>query len=131
MGSNGTRVGEPTRRDRLLVSTIAVALLILLGATGEDLGMDRLLKPNTPEARTHSLFRQGCMLYELIPTKPEHRLKPLMERFAHAAVLGAQEFLIALTFGSTNFAIFEIVSDEMKGSWLRALIRDALSADLG
>jgi hypothetical protein len=32
--------------------------------------------------RTHSLFRQGCMLYELIPNMPEHRLLPLMQRFA-------------------------------------------------
>src|SRR5271156_3268996 len=34
-----------------------------------------------PKHRTHSLFRQGCMLYELIPTMPEPRLRPLMERF--------------------------------------------------
>ena len=30
------------------------------------------------------MFRQGCMLYELIPTMPEHRLTPLMARFAEA-----------------------------------------------
>ena len=46
--------------------------------------MDRLLKSNTSKARTHSLFRQGCMLYELIPNMPEHRLMPLMEKFAEA-----------------------------------------------
>ena len=72
-----------------------MALLTLLGATlgatGEGLGMDRLLKPNTSKARTHSLLRQGCMLYELIPTMPEHRLRPLMERFAQA-VSEAREF---------------------------------------
>jgi len=34
------------------------------------------------KTRTHSLFRQGCMLYELIPNMPEHRLLPLMRRFA-------------------------------------------------
>jgi hypothetical protein len=48
------------------------------------LGMDRLLKSNTSKTRTHSLFRQGCMLYELIPTMPEHRLAPLMQKFAEA-----------------------------------------------
>jgi hypothetical protein len=48
----------------------------MLGAAGESLGMDRLLKSNTAKTRTHSLFRQGCMLYELIPTMPEHRLSP-------------------------------------------------------
>jgi hypothetical protein len=50
--------------------------------------MDSLLKSNTSKTRTHSLFRQGCMLYELIPNMPEHRLMPLMEKFA-GAVPGA------------------------------------------
>ena len=44
--------------------------------------MDRQLKSNTSKKRTHSLFRQGCMLYELIPNMPEPRLLPLMQRFA-------------------------------------------------
>jgi len=85
MGLSSTCVGEPTRRDRLLlVSAFATALLTLLGAVGESLGMDRLLKSNTSKTRTHSLFRQGCMLYELIPNMPEHRLTPLMAKFAEA-----------------------------------------------
>jgi len=46
--------------------------------------MDRLLKSNTSKTRTHSLFRQGCMLYDLIPNMPEHRLTPLMQNFAKA-----------------------------------------------
>lgn len=83
MGLSSTRVGEPMRRDRLLlVSAFATTLLTLLGAVGESLGMDRLLKSNTSKTRTHSLFRQGCMLYELIPTMPDQRLFPLMARFA-------------------------------------------------
>jgi hypothetical protein len=85
MGLSSTRVGEPMRRDRLLlVSAFAMALLTLLGAVGESLGMDRLLKSNTSKTRTHSLFRQGCMLYELIPNMPEHRLAPLIAAFAKA-----------------------------------------------
>ena len=85
MGLSATRVGDPMRRDRLLlVSAFAVALLTLLGAVGESLGMDRLLKSNTSKTRTHSLFRQGCMLYELIPNMPEHRLSPLIAAFAKA-----------------------------------------------
>jgi len=44
--------------------------------------MDRHLKVNTDKRRTHSLFRQGCMLYDLIPTMPDSRLLPLIERFA-------------------------------------------------
>ncbi len=92
MGLSSTRVGEPMRRDRLLlVSAFAVALLTILGAVGESLGMDRLLKSNTSKIRTHSLFRQGCMLYELIPNMPEHRLFPLIEAFAKA-VSQAPEF---------------------------------------
>jgi hypothetical protein len=83
MGMGGIHVSTPARRDRLwLIAAFAVALLTLLGAAGEALGYDRDLKSNTSKRRTHSLFRQGCLLYELIPTMPEHRLLPLMERFA-------------------------------------------------
>ena len=92
MGLSSTRVSEPMRRDRLLlVSAFAMALLTLLGATGESLGMDRQLKSNTSKTRSHSLFRQGCMLYELIPNMPEHRLTPLITAFAKA-VSQASEF---------------------------------------
>jgi hypothetical protein len=83
MGMAEMRIAEPERRDRLLlISAFAMALLTMLGTAGESLGMDRLLKSNTSKTRTHSLFRQGCMLYELIPNMPEHRLVPLMQRFA-------------------------------------------------
>ena len=83
MGMAELRIAEPERRDRLLlISAFAMALLTMLGAAGESLGMDRMLKSNTSKTRTHSLFRQRCMLYELIPNMPEHRLLPLMQRFA-------------------------------------------------
>jgi len=83
LGMGSVRVSTPDRRDRLwLLNAFALALLTLLGAAGEALGYDRHLKSNTTKRRTHSLFRQGCMLYELIPTMPEHRLLPLGERFA-------------------------------------------------
>jgi Transposase DDE domain len=83
MGMSSTRIGEPMRRDRLLlISAFATTLLTLLGAVGESLGMDRLLKSNTSKTRTHSLFRQGCMLYDLIPNMPEHRLLPLIQKFS-------------------------------------------------
>lgn len=96
MGLSATRIGEPMRRDRLLlISAFATALLTLLGAVGERLGMDRLLKSNTSKTRTHSLFRQGCMLYDLIPNMPEHRLAPLMQAF-NIAVAKADAFASAL-----------------------------------
>lgn len=83
MGLKHTRIKNVERRDRLLLlNAFAVFLLTLLGAAGESLGMDRLLKSNTVKRRTHSLFRQGLMHYELIPNMPEHRLRPLMERFS-------------------------------------------------
>lgn len=83
MGMGSIHVSTPDRRDRLwLLNAFAVALLTLLGAAGEALGYDRHLKSNTTKRRTHSLFRQGCMLYDLIPTMPQLRLLPLIERFS-------------------------------------------------
>src|SRR3954453_2886761 len=82
MGLGAVRIADPQRRDRLLLlNAFAVVLLTLLGAAGESLGMDRHLKSNTVKTRSHSLFRQGCMLYDLTPNMPEHRLRPLIERY--------------------------------------------------
>jgi hypothetical protein len=98
MGMGEVHVSTPARRDRLwLINAFAVALLTLLGAAGESLGFDRLLKSNTTKRRTHSLLRQGIMLYQLIPTMPEHRLLPLVEKFAE--LLKAQP-LFAEMFGA-------------------------------
>ncbi len=83
MGMGTMHVKSPERRDRLwLINAFAVVLLTLLDAAGEALGYDRMLKTNTAKRRVHSLFRQGCMLYDLIPTMPETRLRPLMQRFS-------------------------------------------------
>jgi hypothetical protein len=105
MGMGTMRVNSPERRDRLwLLNAFAVVLLTLLGdrareggAAGEAVGQDRLLKSNTAKRRVHSVFRQGCMLYDLIPTMPERRLRPLMERFG--AMLLAQP-LFRKVFGA-------------------------------
>ena len=43
--------------------SFAVVLLTLLGAAGEALGYDRMLKTNTVKRRVHSLFREGCLLW--------------------------------------------------------------------
>jgi hypothetical protein len=83
MGMGQVRVNSPERRDRLwLLNALAVALLTLLGAAGEALGFDKHLKASTTKRRVHSLFRQGCLHYQLMPTMPEDRLRPLMEKFA-------------------------------------------------
>jgi Transposase DDE domain len=97
MGLSWVRIAEPERRDRLLLlSALACALLTLLGAAGESLGMERYLKANTVKRRTYSLFRQGCMYYQAIPNMPEHRLRPLVERFAQ---LVCEQAVFRETFG--------------------------------
>ena len=74
MGLSSMHVSRPERRDRLLlVSALAIAVLSLLGAAGECIGYDRWLKVNTVKRRTHSLFRQGLMLYYHLPNWPEDR----------------------------------------------------------
>ena len=83
MGLGTVHVKSPERRDRLwLINAFAVVLLTLLGAAGEALGYDRMLKTNTVKRRVHSLFRQGCMLYDLIPNSSEDWIAPLMQRFS-------------------------------------------------
>jgi Transposase DDE domain len=97
MGLGTMRVKSPERRDRLwLINAFAVVLLTLLGAAGEALGYDRMLKSNTAKRRVHSLFRQGCLLYDLIPTMREDWLGPLMKRFSQ---LLQEQPLFADVFG--------------------------------
>ncbi len=82
MGLSFVHIKEPERRDRLLLlNAFAMRLLTLLGEANDAIGLDRTFKVNTSKRRTHSLFRQGCMHYDLMPTMPEHRLKPLIEKF--------------------------------------------------
>lgn len=77
MAMTDLRICQPERRDRLLlISAIAMALLTALGAIGAALGYDRMLKANTVKRRTHSLFRQGSMLYDWLPGMPEKYLEP-------------------------------------------------------
>jgi hypothetical protein len=87
MGMSWNAIGTPERRDRMfLLAAFAQSLLTMLGQAGEDLGLDRLLKTNTSKKRTLSLFRQGLMWYERIPTMPEIRLAALMTRFSELMI---------------------------------------------
>jgi hypothetical protein len=54
-------LGTPGRRDRmLLVLALATMFSVIVGAAGEQLGLDRTLRANTQtRKRTHSLLRQG------------------------------------------------------------------------
>jgi hypothetical protein len=97
MGMSELRIDDPQRRDRLLLlNAFAILLLTLLGAAGESLGMDRQLRTSTAKRRVHSLFRQGWLLYELIPNMPEPRLRPLIEEYKE---LLSQNSLFTQTFG--------------------------------
>jgi hypothetical protein len=82
LGLSATHVHDAKRRDRLLlICAMAITLLTLLGAAGESLGMDRMLKANTVKTRRHSLFRQGCHYYASIPAMKQPLLEPLVQRF--------------------------------------------------
>jgi len=82
MGLSATSTTSPDRRDRLLlIGALAQALLTLLGAAGESLGMDRMLKVNTVKRRTHSLYTQGYHYYRTIPAMGLEALRPLAEKF--------------------------------------------------
>jgi hypothetical protein len=97
LGLKATHIGDPARRDRLLIlSAMAQSLLCLLGAAAEETGLDRKLKANTVKRRTHSLFTQGCYWYGAIPAMPEEWLEPLMAAFGR---LVAGQSTFAQTFG--------------------------------
>jgi len=82
LGLSSTHIADTARRDRLLLlAAIAHALLTLLGAAGEECGMDRMLKVNTVKRRTLSLFRQGTEWWEALPNMPSQRLELLMKTY--------------------------------------------------
>ena len=82
MGLSDTRIGDPARRDRLfLISAIAIALLTILGAAGEAIGIDKYLKANTVKKRTLSLLNQGLLHYSALPKMKLDMLEPLMAKF--------------------------------------------------
>ena len=83
MGLRATSIRQPERRDRLLfVAALAHALLSLLGAAGERLGLDRMLKVNTSKSRQLSLYRQGLFWYQALPNMREERFAALMTAYS-------------------------------------------------
>ncbi len=90
MGLSDTRIGSPERRDRmLLVSAIAIALLTLLGAAGEALGIDKWLEPNTVKHCTLSLLNQGLFHYAALPNMNTEDAEALMVEFASCSASSA------------------------------------------
>lgn len=80
LGLKQAVIARNDRRDALfLLAVLAHTLLTLLGKAGQELGMDRMLGATRPGHL--SLFRQGLMLFELIPKMREDRLHALAEKF--------------------------------------------------
>ena len=82
MGLSHVTIRKPERRDRILMaSAIASSLLTILGAAGESLGFDRLLKVNTSKKRTHSLLNQGSFYFQAMVNYKDEKLLKLINRF--------------------------------------------------
>jgi hypothetical protein len=82
MGLSHVSIRRPERRDRILMaSAIATSLLTLLGAAGEALGFDRLLKVNTVKTRTHSLLTQGAFYFQAMINYKDEKLILLINKF--------------------------------------------------
>jgi len=96
MGLSDCSIKRVDRRDRLLLlGALATAMLTILGAAGEANGIDRWFKANTVKTRTHSLFRQGCMYYDAMPTMRHEMLGPLITKF-HELLLEHHVFVNTL-----------------------------------
>lgn len=97
LGLSAVHISDCARRDRLLlIDAFAGALLTLLGAAGESLGMDRLLRTNTVKSRTHSLITQGLWYFSAIPAMKPEKLEPLVTRFGE---LVAKQNVFHAAFG--------------------------------
>jgi hypothetical protein len=80
LGLKQTVMERNDRRDALfLLAVLAHTLLTLLGKASEELAMERWLGATRP--RQYSRFRQGQMLFDLIPTMERQRLRILLQRF--------------------------------------------------
>lgn len=90
MGLAHVSIRRPDRRDRILIaSAIATTLLTFLGAAGEALGFDRLLKVNTVKTRTHSLLTQGAFYYQAMVNYKDEKLLLLINKFLE--IMGRQQ----------------------------------------
>jgi hypothetical protein len=79
---SATHVGSCDRRDRLLLlAAIAHALLTLLGAAGEKVGLDREFQTSPKRGRALSLFGQGVFWYGALPNRKDEKALSLMTAF--------------------------------------------------
>lgn len=81
-GLSATHISSAERRDRLmLIVALAYTLITILGAAGESIGFDRLLKVNTVKTRTHSLIRQGLFYYDFFNNFKSEEQQKLLSAF--------------------------------------------------
>ena len=89
------RVSEPQRRDRLLlVSALATSVLTTIGEASERIGLDKSLKSNTSKKRTHSLIRQGAILFAMMLLSTGDRFLELIGSFNE--IMGAHNYLFGV-----------------------------------
>ncbi|MEJ2147757.1 MAG: hypothetical protein P8020_21780 [Acidobacteriota bacterium] len=82
LGLGDVHVSRCDRRDRLvLIAAFAIVLMTLLGAAGESVKMDWMLKASTTKKRTLSLLRQGYYWHEKVPNMPDEQVVVLMSKF--------------------------------------------------
>jgi len=80
-GLSKTHIGSLARRDILfLLSTLATLVLTLLGRVSEVKGYDKTLRANTHTLRrTHSLFTQGCYLFNWLLTENQSSISKIWD----------------------------------------------------
>lgn len=81
-GLSAVHISSAERRDRLLfIVAITYVLMTILGAAGEAIGFDHLLKVNTVKTRTHSLIRQGMFYYDFFENFTPQDKQKLLDEF--------------------------------------------------
>lgn len=87
MGMSWTSISKPHRRDKLfMIAALLIPLLTMLGQAGEDVGLDKILKPNTSAKRCYSLVRQGFMWYQKMRTMKREQYDLLITRFSELII---------------------------------------------
>jgi hypothetical protein len=82
MGMKHMHTKSTLRRDKLfLISALAIALLTLLGAAGDEAGLERTIKANTVKTRSYSFFSQGCIYFALLPGMRHQWFDPLIKKY--------------------------------------------------
>jgi hypothetical protein len=79
LGLSTTHVGSCDRL--LLLAAIVHALLTLLGAAGEKVGLDREFQTSPKRGRALSLFGQGVFWYGALPNMKDEKALLLMAAF--------------------------------------------------